>query len=381
MTSIRFASAEALNTTYIECNRRIQALRALGEDVRAYGRVLVPKILRAFPDDISSRWVIQVKRGDHSEGDVVKLMQFLGEVVVGALTAQRIRGETSSACNFTTTAATLHVNSKAGSTSRKGRSVEPFCVFCECNGHWAQDCKTVTDVKERVEKLKSTKRCFLFLNRGHHTHACNKRGKVICSKCKKGHHRSVCMDKDTKINQANSITSASVGTVDISSPDSTYIQTACVWIIGPTGLSRLTRCVLDGGSQCSFIARSVIDDLQLEVIGQRDLSVTAFETYPTDHGRRRFVRFNVRGNRTNASTSLTAFESTHAFSHHPSVPHDIKTLALPHDIKTLAHARKLGLADPLGEPENLPIEILIGGDHYWEIVKDTSPIRLSPSAC
>ena len=55
--------------------------------------------------------------------------------------------------------------------------------------------KTVTDVKERVEKLKSANRCFLCLNRGHHTHACSKRGKVFCSKCKKGHHRSVCMDK------------------------------------------------------------------------------------------------------------------------------------------------------------------------------------------
>ena len=52
VTPIRFASAEALNTTYIECNSSIQALRALGEDVKAYGRVLVPKILRVFPDDI-----------------------------------------------------------------------------------------------------------------------------------------------------------------------------------------------------------------------------------------------------------------------------------------------------------------------------------------
>ena len=52
VTPIRFASADALNSTYIECNRRIQALRALGEDIRAYGRVLLPKILRAFPDDI-----------------------------------------------------------------------------------------------------------------------------------------------------------------------------------------------------------------------------------------------------------------------------------------------------------------------------------------
>jgi hypothetical protein len=59
---IRFGSAEALNTTYIECNRRIQALRALGEDVKAYGKVLGPKILRAIPYDICRRWMIQVKR-------------------------------------------------------------------------------------------------------------------------------------------------------------------------------------------------------------------------------------------------------------------------------------------------------------------------------
>jgi len=116
----------------------------------------VPKILRTFPDDICRRWVIQVKLKGHSAGDVIKLMEFLGEEVDGAVTAQKIRGQTSPGSNFTPTAATLHVHSKAGSTSRKGRrSVEPFCLFCECNGHWTQDCKAVTDVKERVEKLKS----------------------------------------------------------------------------------------------------------------------------------------------------------------------------------------------------------------------------------
>ena len=98
--------------------------------------------------------------------------------------------------------------------------------------------------------------------------------------------------------------------------------------------------------------------------------VSAFESYPTAPGWRRLVRFIVQGAGTRVSTSLTAFESTHAFSHHP---------VAPHDIKTLAHARKLELAVPPGDPENLPIEVLIGGDHYWEIVKDTSPIRLSPS--
>jgi hypothetical protein len=79
----------------------------------------------------------------------------------------------------------------------------------------------VTNVKERVEKLKSANRCFLCINSGQHTDACSKRGKVFCSKCKKGHHGSLCMDKETKTNQANSISSASLGRVDISSPEST----------------------------------------------------------------------------------------------------------------------------------------------------------------
>jgi hypothetical protein len=122
VTPIQFASPEALNITYIECNRRIQALRALGEIVKAYGRVLVPKILRAFPDDICRRWIIQVKREGHFEGDV-KLIEFLGEEVDGAFTAQKIRGETSPVSNFAPTAATLHVRSKSGSASRRsGRS-------------------------------------------------------------------------------------------------------------------------------------------------------------------------------------------------------------------------------------------------------------------
>jgi len=221
-------------------------------------------------------------------------MEVLGEEVHGALTAQRIRGETTLVSNFIPTAATLHVRSKSGSTSRRSqRSVDPLCVFCESNSHWAQDCKAVVDVKGHIERVKAAKQCFLCLNCGHHIQACSKRGKLLCSKCKKG-HQSVCMDKETT-SRTGPITSNSVGRVDTSSPDFIYLQTARVWITGSTGGSILTRYVLDGGSQCSFVVRSIIDDLQLEVVEQRDLSVIAFESYPAASSRRRLVGFNVRG--------------------------------------------------------------------------------------
>ena len=46
------ATPDEMNNTFIECHRRVQALRALGEDVDGYGRVLAPKLLRAFPPRI-----------------------------------------------------------------------------------------------------------------------------------------------------------------------------------------------------------------------------------------------------------------------------------------------------------------------------------------
>jgi len=58
---VTYATPDKLNTNFIECHRRIQALRALGEDVNGYGRVLVPKILRAFPPEFCQRWIVHVK--------------------------------------------------------------------------------------------------------------------------------------------------------------------------------------------------------------------------------------------------------------------------------------------------------------------------------
>jgi hypothetical protein len=55
ITPITKAFPQAFNTMFIQCNRSIQALQALGTD--AYGRVLAPKIIPAFPDDILRRWI------------------------------------------------------------------------------------------------------------------------------------------------------------------------------------------------------------------------------------------------------------------------------------------------------------------------------------
>jgi hypothetical protein len=78
-----------------------------------------------------------------------------------------------------------------------------------------------------------------------------------------------------------------VGKIDVASPGFAYLQTARIWVTGPTRNSKLTRCVLDGGSQSSFVAKTLIDDLKLEVVDRRDLVISAFESRSCDSGPRR----------------------------------------------------------------------------------------------
>jgi len=128
VTPNKYATPEALNSTYIDCNRRIQTLRALGEDVNGYGRVLGPKILRAFPDNICGQWNVHTKREGISEGDILQLMNFLGEEADGALTTQKKRGESSSLCGYTSTDATSRT-SQILMTSMEGHS-RTWTVLC-----------------------------------------------------------------------------------------------------------------------------------------------------------------------------------------------------------------------------------------------------------
>ena len=155
-------------------------------------------------------------------------MEFLSEEVEGALTAQKIRSESNDPPHYTPSAAALHVTSKQPRSGRKDRQKnEPFCVFCEARGHWAQDCLRVTSVPDRREKLKSAHRCFLCLNRGHNARACNKRDKASCTKCRGAHHRSICNDVGTTTRPTET-SPTTVGRIDVAHSNYTYLQTARV---------------------------------------------------------------------------------------------------------------------------------------------------------
>jgi hypothetical protein len=92
-------------------------------------------------------------------------MAFLGEEVDEALTTQ-ISGEIFSLSGYISTAATLHVHAKSVGAQKNTNRPESFCAFCDSRGHWVQDCTKITDIADRIERLKKANRCSLCLNRG-----------------------------------------------------------------------------------------------------------------------------------------------------------------------------------------------------------------------
>ena len=92
----------------------------------------------------------------------------------------------------------------------------------------------------------------------------------------------------------------------------------------------------DGGSQSSFIAKTLIDDHKLEVVDRRDLVVSAFESRSSDSSPLQVMRFCAKSIWNNTTVPITAFENSHSFCPHHTTPYDIIRMA---------QTRKLQLTD------------------------------------
>jgi len=110
-----------------------------------------------------------------------------------------------------------------------------------------------------------------------------------------------------------------------------------------------------------FIHTSLVDQLQLPVLDQRDVIITPFESTAPAPQSRRLVQFTLEGIWAKTTLTVTAVGSAHTYSAHPTIPHDVSTLYCTRDLR---------LADLNDTFPDLPIQVLVDGDHYWKLIKD-----------
>ncbi|GFU45791.1 DUF1758 domain-containing protein [Nephila pilipes] len=143
-----------------------------------------------------------------------------------------------------------------------------------------------------------------------------------------------------------------------------------LFITGPNGITKLTRCLLDGGSQSSFISSDLVDTLNLPVISTGPLELQAFESPNSFSHKRRQVQFQLSSIWDKAKVNVIAFESSNRYPSHPSSPTDVSRFE---------KSKRMKLADPDDPLSSLPIEILIGADFYWNVMHSDASVKLSDS--
>lgn len=151
-------------------------------------------------------------------------------------------------------------------------AVPQTCVYCDSSDHNPENCPEHT-VSAHEDKLRKPGQCYICLCTKHIVKYC--RVKILCSLCNRKHHLSVCEQSEAKPDVDTTNHSGNTDTV-LSSITSTVkdkrnaqstvlLQTVKTWTIGPKE-RKITRCLLDGGSQRSFIQRSVVRALGLSVV-------------------------------------------------------------------------------------------------------------------
>ncbi|CAI5682672.1 unnamed protein product [Oreochromis niloticus] len=371
LTPVKKSSdVHALRQLYDECEIQIRSLESLGVVSESYGSLLCPILLKMIPDDIALEYSRQ-RNGDE-EWKVSEMVTFLQKEVQSRERALQM----TKSYNPQKTENKLYKppfsdvrfkrpSIQATAALYTASQKQNTCIFCECEDHKSENCPN-NDTLQRKDKLRRMGRCFVCLGQKHIARFCKIKN-VSCEKCGRRHHVAVCSGERVDVQAPSQPEEAVVSSVLPHSArvkpgeqNTVLLQTAKVWIEGPSG-RRVARCLLDGGSQRSFIHETLVKSLNLPVIRQETLTLHTFgSSFPT-RSQRSIVKVMLQ-NIWDPSQSIVieAVETPQVCSAIMKVPGE----QIQHELKK----RRLQLADFPGSNEEPELAILIGADYYWQIV-------------
>ena len=213
------------------------------------------------------------------------------------------------------------------------------------------------------------KRCVRCLGRNHASADC--RRAQPCRTCGEPHHTALCPGPKTPAPAAATTRDSTVVAPTLAATAQVFgdifLKTATVLIDASSG-PRRAICLVDEGSQRSFMRRELAEELGLPVEGQEMIAVQAFgsneATTPEMLKRRRIT---IRGTFPNAAPVELRVLDKQTIC--PAPPYGKTDFAndLWNKGYQLADDRFLGGGHSISE-----IDILIGADHVWQVCLDTT---------
>lgn len=354
---------KGLRHLYDVIESNVRSLKSLGVSAESYGSLLTAVLMSKLPSEL--RLIASRRFADRDNWDLMDLLSVLEEEVQARERSSTRGTQEARRPKEHPTGATLLVDSTL-----------PHCCFCQ-QQHQSQDCKTVTGLESRREALRRTGRCYVCLGRGHVSRNCRSRIKCLC--CKGRHHVAICSNKPSRETEPTpSAANPTQGNLNPEAPmykpptstsnlwiysgKSVLLQTAQVTAFNPDYPSRTARIriVLDTGSQRSYITDSMRERLALTPAGEQRMTIM---TFGDAQGSDRVCEYLEVGLKLKNGQNqiVTLF----------SVPMICETL-IAHPLaecrEACPHLTGLELADDPGDNQQLQVDVLIGSDHYWDLI-------------
>ena len=184
------------------------------------------------------------------------------------------------------------------------------------------------------------------------------------------HHTSLCTDDNSSRRQdiAKKPTTSNTTLSTVVSPPATatslhlagneicLLKTA-VAKVSASGTCVEANILFDEGSQHSFMTKSLADCLQLRPHGTEELSISTFGTQTS------YI----------SKLGITTIHLHAIFSQ--LIPLTVPAIAAPiqnlnkKPLTDFSHLKGLHLAHPVTSTEQFTVNLLIGADHYWDVVE------------
>ena len=348
-----------LRRLYDQSEANIRSLKALGVESESYGAMLSSVLLNKLPPELR---LIVSRKVSTDDLDIERLLKIFEEELMarerannsGSSTPRRVQSQGHSLTSAFTTAAIA------------------ACAYCQ-QSHSPSNCTTVVDIESRKKSLRATGRCYNCLRKNHLSRDC--RSSSRCRYCQGRHHTSICeresqskespsLATPTKLDPEATAFSPSVTTNALCSTQAKTIlmQTARAIVYNPLKpkVTVEVRLLFDSGSQRSYMTERAMKLLHLEPTGEQSLLISTFGTvseqakvYPLVS-----VGVHLKGY-PNASLSLYVV---------PTICEPLSGQPVTATVEADDHLMGLDLADVADGISSLPVDILIGCDHYWDLV-------------
>ena len=360
----------ALRTFYDTCETYIRGLQTLGVSTESYGSLLIPIILKKLPPEIRCLLFRADPQAD------VSLDRLRTAIQREIETQEKGYMPQSTEEQIIPTTSALLSGAERKPRSSSVRPQEPrSCIYCE-GAHRAVKCDRINTSDERRSLLQRQHRCFNCLRTNHTSSQCFSKGR--CRKCKQKHHTSICDEQELQRTSTSDPPKEKPSTTpentskDATAKSNTHMgatyalhlnahilmQCAVINTRGDTNNCCRAHAMFDTGSQRTFITKELKNQLKLKPRGRETLNITTFGATQGTKKAYDVVAVTLLTNNGEALPITALVTQTIC----PPL------LYLPDKLTLPSELTKLSLACSTDTHANKQVDIIIGNDHYGQLI-------------